>query len=432
MITRVVTFPSRPPLDPLLNLLAPGTLMIYQHPQFDKEVAKKAFFADSIELRWNSTGTAMLLLVNQDVDAQNYYGKRALYFMNLESRFDCRVTDDFVHDVQWNPNGNEFAVIYGNMPFTKVSFYDLKCSKRADLGGNEARNKLLFDPYGQMLCVGGFGSLNGDMDFWDLSKENLVKVGSANAFSSSFHQWCPNSYHFLACVVSPRMKMDNGIKIFNYHGEKVYEEAVEELYQVEWCPEPKGTYPKRDISPPRATKTTAAAQPAKYRHPHFTECSTVVGGVESTPVRYSPSGLPMRQLVGGTPVASKGKKKKKKPQKPAQDQQPQQQQQQQPQQKQKQQQPQQQQQQQPQQQQQQQPQQQQQQQPQQKQKQQQPQQESRQDFEKRKKQIEVKLQQIEVLKHKRSTGQPLDLNQINKIDSEDTLREELANLLRGR
>lgn len=31
---------------------------------------------------------------------------------------------------------------------------------------------------------------------------------------------------------SPRMKMDNGIKVFNYYGEKVYEETVDELYQV--------------------------------------------------------------------------------------------------------------------------------------------------------------------------------------------------------
>lgn len=84
---------------------------------------QQAFFADSIDLTWNSKGTAVLMLMNQDVDAQNYYGKRGLFFINITTNLDNRVTDEFVHDVQWNPNGTEFAVAYGSMPFTKVGLF---------------------------------------------------------------------------------------------------------------------------------------------------------------------------------------------------------------------------------------------------------------------------------------------------------------------
>lgn len=130
----------------------------------------------------------------------------------------------------------------------------MKCDKTADLvNGEEARNKLLYDPYGrvsffhfplpntrqpkkqtfstfqpfqfletdlaQILCVGGFGSLNGDMDFWDLTKPDLKKVGKASAFSASYQEWCPDSRHFMACVVRyfaypfPKPQFSRGSKL---------------------------------------------------------------------------------------------------------------------------------------------------------------------------------------------------------------------------
>jgi len=392
----------------------PGALCVYKYPQVGKEVVRKAFFADSIDLTWNARGTAALLTINQEVDSQNYYGKRALFIINVAASLDCRVTDEFVHDVQWNPNGTEFAVAYGSMPFTKVSLFDMKGNKTADIEKREARNKVLYDPHGRILCVGGFGSLNGDMDFWDITKPELKKIGFANAFSSSYHAWCPDSYHFMASVVSPRMKMDNGIKIFNYLGEKLYEESLDELYQVEWRPYPRGTYPQKDI----VAKATTTAAPAKYRHPNFTGRGGSLDGNKTGadgPTRYTPSGGAYRPpvggtLVGGTPVgggpvggsAARGgrgagggarggrggspvggspakqqpKQNQPKPQSPPAGESP----------------------------------------------------SAGLDPEKRRKQIQLKLQQIAVLKKKQESGQTLDTNQEEKIKTQQTLEEELAKL----
>lgn len=110
------------------------------------------------------------------------------------------------------------------------------------------------------------------------------------------------------------MKMDNGIKIFNYYGEKVYEETVDELYQVEWRPYIKGTYPQKEIVAKVGTTTTATA---KYRHPNFTGRGGPVGSKvllsdslscssiqpkDSGPTRYTPAGAASRGPVGGTPI----------------------------------------------------------------------------------------------------------------------------------
>lgn len=283
----------------------PGSVMVYEYPKLTKEIMQKvSCFADSIEVLWNDRGDGMLLLVTKDVDADNYYGKKGLIFVNVGTKFFARVTDEYVHDVQWNPNSTEFACIYGAMPFPKVSLFNMKCTKTADLvNGEEARNKLLYDPYGRILCVGGFGSLNGDMDFWDLTKQDLKKVGRANAFSASHQEWCPDSKHIMACVVSPRMKMDNGIKIFNYHGELVHEEKVPELYQVHWRPFLKGTFPQKEVEAPKKLTTG----PALYRHPHAAAAPVASsGGRGSGPVRYTPPGAGQpRQVVGCNPVANR-------------------------------------------------------------------------------------------------------------------------------
>jgi len=197
------------------------------------------------------------------------------------------------------------------MPNTKITIFDIKSQKVADLGDTgEARNTLYYDPKGKILCAGGFGSLNGNIDFWDLSSDNIVKISSTNAFSSSYHEWCPDGYHFLAGVVAPRMRQDNGIKILNYHGELIYKEDIPELFHVHWRPYPADLFPAGPlIAPnPEATKVPPLAAPKPYRHPNFsgaasttTPVSAALQPAKSTPMRYS-LGHAVRPKPGGTLV----------------------------------------------------------------------------------------------------------------------------------
>jgi len=284
----------------------PAALLTYEYPKLNKELLQKvSFFADSVEVMWNESGNGMLLISQTEVDTSNYYGKKGLFFINVATKYFSSVTDEFVHDVQWNPNSTEFSVIYGAMPYPKVSLFNMKCQKTADLvNGEEARNKLLYDPHGRMLCVGGFGSLNGDMDFWDLTKPELKKVGRANAFAAAHQEWCPDSRHFMACVIMPRMKMDNGIKVFNYHGELVYEEKVLELYQCNWRPCIKGAHPPKEIEPAKKLKSgqLSTAEPPKYRPPHAVanqSQSALDSRGRGGPVRYTPGGTAVRGTIGG-------------------------------------------------------------------------------------------------------------------------------------
>jgi len=274
-----------------------------------------------------------------DKSNQSYYGRTGLHHVRLLPRLsDARVTDEPVHDAKWAPNGEEFAVIYGAMPDPKISVFDQQCKKRMDLAEHDApRNTLQYDPTGRILCVGGFASLKGDMDFWDLASPQLRKLGHANAFSSAYHAWSPDGRYFVACVLSPRIRIDNGIKYFNCYGDLLHELQIPELFEVRWATWPPSLIAalrSKPISPRRAMKATvagsnltsknssvqAATSSAKspspasssssstvYRHPNWrggteTSISTPKTSTSPMPTRYDASGNVSRTLVGGVPL----------------------------------------------------------------------------------------------------------------------------------
>eukprot|EP00026_Physarum_polycephalum_P002263 Phypoly_transcript_02269.p1 GENE.Phypoly_transcript_02269~~Phypoly_transcript_02269.p1 ORF type:complete len:634 (+),score=118.93 Phypoly_transcript_02269:977-2878(+) len=284
-----------------------GSVRIYavSHAQGEtiRATASKSFFRGTYaKLMWNSTGTALLASLSTDVDAtgRSYYGETGLYFLTTDASFQCLIQlqkEGPIHDVSWSPTGKEFVVTYGFMPSPQTTLFDVKCSPVIDFGV-ASRNTLRWSPNGKLLCIGGFGNLTGQMDFWDVKNTKLV--GSAIAHCAAVCEWAPDSRHFIAAVVSPRIRVDNGYKIFRYDGLMVYEAAVNELYHVAWRPRPVASYPDRPLSPPKAgaagvaapaaaAPKPAAAAPAKYRHPHAKDTSTYVApSLEEGVKRYKP------------------------------------------------------------------------------------------------------------------------------------------------
>jgi translation initiation factor 2A len=58
-------------------------------------LTQKTFFkADKIQMKWNRSGTSVLILTQTDVDktGKSYYGETNLYMLSANGQFDCRVT----------------------------------------------------------------------------------------------------------------------------------------------------------------------------------------------------------------------------------------------------------------------------------------------------------------------------------------------------
>merc|ERR1719174_1350317 len=71
----------------------------------------------------------------------------------------------------------------------------------------------------------------------------------------------PDGRHFLAATTSPRMRVDNCIKIFDYVGGLLDTRGFEELLWAGWRPRPRGAFQDRPPSPGRQGAQAKAAEP---------------------------------------------------------------------------------------------------------------------------------------------------------------------------
>lgn len=194
-------------------------------------------------------GSSLIVLAQTDVDKtnQSYYGETNLYMLSANGGFDSRITLDKegpIHDVAWSPNGKEFGVVYGYMP-AKTTIFNQRAvaTHNFPLG---PRNTVLFSPSGRFVIVAGFGNLAGQMDIYDLEKDNR-KVCTIEGGNPSVCEWSPDSRYILTATTSPRLRVDNGVRIYHVGGTVMYNEDMHELYQVAWRPQPKDIFPPGDV-----------------------------------------------------------------------------------------------------------------------------------------------------------------------------------------
>ena len=140
----------------------------------------------------------------------------------------------------WSPKSNSFAVVYGYVP-AKTVIFNAKAQTvhTFPLG---PRNTVLFCPHGRFVLVAGFGNLTGQMDIYDLEKD-FAKICTIEASNASVCEWSPDGIYILTATTSPRLRVDNGIRIWHVNGMLMYNEEISELYHVCWRPQPTSAHP---------------------------------------------------------------------------------------------------------------------------------------------------------------------------------------------
>lgn len=93
------------------------------------------------------------------------------------------------------------------------------------------RNTISFSPNGRFVLVAGFGNLAGQMDIYDCEKD-YRKVTTIESGNPSVCQWSPDGKFILTATTSPRLRVDNGVKIWHVGGSLLYNEDLTELYDV--------------------------------------------------------------------------------------------------------------------------------------------------------------------------------------------------------
>ncbi|KAJ6632850.1 Eukaryotic translation initiation factor 2A [Pseudolycoriella hygida] len=233
---------------------SPSMCKIFKYPdlQAAQPIGCKSFFqADRVEMMWNKRSTGLILLTSTEVDSTgaSYYGKQALHFMSTRGdSFAVQLKKDGpIHSVSWNPNSTEFCVIYGFMP-AKASFFNLKCDSTFD-SDEGAINSIYYNPFGNLVILAGFGNLRGNVEVWDVAKKKIVST--LQAPDSTMLEWCQSGEIFVTATTAPRLRMSNGFKVWHYSGALLHETMWpegQELLEVIWQTYPSGTFTEQPIT----------------------------------------------------------------------------------------------------------------------------------------------------------------------------------------
>lgn len=290
----------------------PASVRVFQIPNFQQPVCQKTFFkSDKVTMKWNKLGTALLVLASTDVDqsGKSYYGETNLYLLGIAGSYDSRVALDregTIHDFNWSPNSREFGVVYGYMP-AKTTIFDARGNIVHSLP-LAPRNTILFSPHARFIIVAGFGNLQGSMDIFDRQRQ-FAKVATIEAWNTSVCEWSPDGQYILTATTSPRLRVDNGVKIWHYTGSLIFQEEHDELFATSWRPQDVSLFPLKSIlsaaPKPHSSaenveiKKAVSNKPAgAYRPPH----ARTAGVSAPTPLFQRA----MANNGSGTPASSPG------------------------------------------------------------------------------------------------------------------------------
>jgi translation initiation factor 2A len=122
----------------------------------------------------------------------------------------------------------------------KTTLFDHRVKPLHDFGP-APYNYVSFNPHGRLIALGGFGNLAGQISIFDL--RTLQKVSTISAAHTSYCSWSPDGRFLLTATLSPRLRVDNGIKIWHCSGPLMHVQLTDELFQVEWRPFPVENVP---------------------------------------------------------------------------------------------------------------------------------------------------------------------------------------------
>ena len=139
----------------------------------------------------------------------------------------------------------------------KTMLFDQRVRTLHDFGA-APHNFISFSPQGRLIALAGFGNLAGKIDIFD--RRVLGKVCTIDAPNTSHCEWSPDGRFLLTATLSPRLRVDNGIKIWHCTGPLVHIQPIEELYQASWRPIAPDHIPSIGQALPQAPAPSASVR----------------------------------------------------------------------------------------------------------------------------------------------------------------------------
>ena len=163
-------------------------------------------------------------------------------------------------------------------------------------------NNVKISPDSRIVALCGFGSLKGDIEFYNLKDFSLI--GKNIFFCCVNFEWSQDSKYLLGGVLSTRVKVDNEYRIMKYNGEEVVvDKNVGEIYDCIFVYEEDEQKIKYDAF--EIEKNVKSLEEKKKENKGGIKITSTLGKIDF-------SNKSKDEPVGSGEIIGLGKKKKKK------------------------------------------------------------------------------------------------------------------------
>ena len=100
--------------------------------------------------------------------------------------------------------------------------------------------------------------MSGKINVYD--RKTFEKVSTVDAPNTTYFEWSPCGRFMLTATLSPRLRVDNCVKIWHCTGQLLHVQMMDELYQASWRPIPVdsvGAFPQAIPPAPLANASVA-------------------------------------------------------------------------------------------------------------------------------------------------------------------------------
>jgi uncharacterized protein with WD repeat len=240
--------------------------------------------------------------INDNTSNKSYYGQSTIYFYEvLTGKFTkFNLPEGPVHDFNWCPDDDHFIICAGHLPST-VKYYKKNGTFEKDIAKGNFNN-VKISPDSRIVALCGFGSLKGDIEFYNLKDFSLI--GKNQFFCCVTFEWSQDSKYLLGGVLSTRVKVDNEYRIMKYNGEEVVvDKNVGEIYDCIFVYEEDEQKIKYDAF--EIEKNAKSLEEKKKENKGGIKITSTLGKIDF-------SNKSKDEPVGSGEIIGLGKKKKKK------------------------------------------------------------------------------------------------------------------------
>lgn len=180
-----------------------------------------------------------------------YYNFEFFRIREKEIPVDSLEIKENCYAFQWEPNGQRFAIIYGEgTNRTSAAFYRIE-NAVGDTAGKivlikELKNRtclqLSWSPAGQYCVLATSASKQSaagcSVEFVDVQQNDAVPLNKMEQEHMTDFEWDPTGRYFVTYTSYWNYRSENTYLMFNFQGKSISKQPFDRLYKLSWRPRP--------------------------------------------------------------------------------------------------------------------------------------------------------------------------------------------------